>query len=541
MSIQRIRAWIESGRVQDALAALRPLALARPRDAEVWWLLGRAYYRLGDHTEAKRALSTAVSHDPDHADALTDLGLVLVVAGERNTPRQLADRVLARRPNDVQATFLRGLALRTDGDVPGAIQSLQRAVALSPRSALFRANLASAFEASNQNGTAEAVARSALEIDPHDGLALQTLARLLRVRGALDDAEQHLTRLVDSSTANPPERAWALAERGLVRDLQHRSDEAFADFCASNAILADQPAARAIDRHHFPALLTAIGAWLSQRPDPPPRAPVSTERVLFFVGFPRSGTTLTQQLLEATGCIVGAEEKEVLADTIRDLAHIRPGGVAYPFEIDSLTDAERTLLARRYIARLTALTPNVPSGGFRMDKMPLNVIHFPFIRLLFPDAPVIMALRDPRDCVLSALMQTFTPTVAMVHFATLPTTAAVYAKVMDIYLHYSSDPQLYPIRYESLVTDLRGTLEPVLTALGIPWTDAIGSYYKQTRGRHIATPSHQDVQKPLFQRASGRWRRYLPRLAPILPTLEPYVLALGYPPTPDAQPPTAQG
>ena len=541
MSMQRIRAWIESGKADEALQALRPLVAARPRDAEVWWLMGRALYRLGHQAEAQRALSTAVSHNPDHPDALTDLGLVLVVAGERHTPRQLADRVLARRPNDAQATFLRGLALRTDGDVPGAIQALQRAVALSPRSALYRANLASTLEASNQNTAAEAIARSALAISPQDCLAQQTLARLLRVRGALAEAEQHLSRLVDSPHTPPPERAWAYAERGLVRDQQHQCAEAFADFCASNAILADQPQARAIDHAHFPALLTAIRSWLAQRPPARARTPVSTARVLFFVGFPRSGTTLTQQLLEATGHIVGAEEKEVLADTIRDLARIRPGGVAYPFEIDSLTDAERAHLAERYTERLTALTPDVPSGGFRMDKMPLNVIHLPFIRLLFPDAPVIMALRDPRDCVLSALMQTFTPTVAMVHFGTLPSTAAVYAQVMDIYLHYTRDPLLYTIRYESLVTDLRGTLEPVLTQLGVPWSDAIEHYHKQSRGRHIATPSHQDVQKPLFQRASGRWRRYLPSLGPVLPTLEPYVQALGYPPSPDAQPMPAPG
>jgi hypothetical protein len=393
------------------------------------------------------------------------------------------------------------------------------------------ANLASCLEATNRNGAAGGAARSALALDPDHPLAAVVLGQVLLSEGIYEEAEGVLDRVLTGPRRLPPDlHGAALVTRAKLRDRTGRAGGAFADVSAGQAILAQLPGALAVDRDHFPALLSRIHGWLTARPPAPAPPPLRGWTPAFFVGFPRSGTTLALQLLSSHPAVHAIDEQELLADTARELARLRPGGHGYPAGIDHLTPAQRDQLARFYRDRARELVGDVADDHVVLDKMPLNLPHLALAHALFPDAPVLLALRDPRDCVLSAFMQTFQPTVAMVHFDSIESTARLYAEVMGLWAPLSALPGLraQALRYEELVDDVQTAITPALRHLGLDWDPAVLRWRDRTQGAHINTPSHQDVQQPIFRRALGRWRRYEAELEPVLPVLAPFVEAFGY-------------
>ena len=149
---------------------------------------------------------------------------------------------------------------------------------------------------------------------------------------------------------------------------------------------------------------------------------------------------------------------------------------------------------------------------------------------LFPGAPLVVALRDPRDVVLSCFMQKLRPNDAMAHFFALEGAAALYATVMDLWLGQRGAEGLRYLeyRYEDLIAEPKSVLRLVLDVLGEDWNDAVLAYRERARGRYVGTPSRQAVTEALSDRAVGRWRKYRSYLEPVLPALDPYIDAFNY-------------
>ena len=163
--------------------------------------------------------------------------------------------------------------------------------------------------------------------------------------------------------------------------------------------------------------------------------------------------------------------------------------------------------------------------------MPLNIAHAGLIHRLFPEAKFILALRDPRDCVLSCFMQTFLPNDAMANFLTLEDAAKFYDFVMDLWKQYEGMLPLtvHRVRYEDVVSNFDESVRSLLQFLGLPWDDAV-SHYQDTamKREQIRTPSYHQVVQPIYKRASGRWLNYRIQIQPVLGILEPWAKQFGY-------------
>jgi len=165
-----------------------------------------------------------------------------------------------------------------------------------------------------------------------------------------------------------------------------------------------------------------------------------------------------------------------------------------------------------------------------VDKNTLNIVHIALINAIFPDARVIFMVRDPRDVCLSCILQLMTPTPATVHLLTWRGTAWFYAKVMEWWLEVR-DLLTLPvaeIRYEDAVTDFEDTYRRIFAFLGLPWTQEAANFHTRAAGRSVASPSRNQVARPLHGRSVARWRRYAARFDQVSDLLEPYVLELGY-------------
>nr|MBP6690004.1 sulfotransferase [Hyphomonadaceae bacterium] len=301
--------------------------------------------------------------------------------------------------------------------------------------------------------------------------------------------------------------------------------EAFAAFGEANRILLslNRLHIEASELPYHPDGVDRIRAFAAREGFSAWRAPqnVAEPAPIFLVGFPRSGTTLLEQVLSAHPALVCIEEREHLALSA-------PAEASDPSQLAALSDGEINSIRTEYWRRVRAETEI--GDRIVVDKLPLNVIFLPLIRRVFPEAKILFALRDPRDVVLSCFQQRFGMNAAMVQFLELTRAAAYYDKVMGLGLlgRERLGLSVHEVRYESVVSDLETAARDVTEFLGLPFEPTMLEYHDVALSRNINTPSARQVVQPIYNRAVGRWKRYEEQLAPVLPLLNAWAERLGY-------------
>jgi tetratricopeptide (TPR) repeat protein len=489
--------------------------------------LGNALQAQGRLQEAVAAYDHAIEIRPAYAEAWCNRGRTLHLLDQPHVAVESFRRALALRPDWPKALRYLGDALGQQGERERAEECYRRALALDPADGETHASLAALLERANRLQEGLAAAEEALRRNPRDVRAGVAAARAERRLGRAEDALRRLESL-DVNEADAENRAYAAFERGQILDRLGNYARAYRAFAEGNTLLAQSPSARDIDRDFFPRLIERLGRrftreWVAtwtptpcgDRPDP-----------VFLIGFPRSGTTLLDQILDSHPALQTLEEKDAL-DQVRRTVERMPEG--YPDALAGLgADALREL-RRLYFDEVDWHFGDV-GGRTPVDKMPLNTIDAGLIYRLFPRARMLLALRHPCDVVLSGFMQAMKPNTAMVLFDSVVSTARFYAQVMSLWLRYREVlPQsVLSIRYEDLVADFAGETHRILEFLGLPWDDAVLSYAEHAKTRAIATPSYHQVVQPIYRRSVGRWHNYADAFAEILPILQPFIQAFGY-------------
>lgn len=290
----------------------------------------------------------------------------------------------------------------------------------------------------------------------------------------------------------------------------------------------DSAKAAARYRHRIESYRTRLRTPPAALPSPEPLP----FELVFFCGFPRSGTTLMEQVLDAHPATVTTGEDSPLQ---RLSAMQAPAGAPDGFTpadvFGSLSPSARESLREEFVGRVEARHGDI-AGRMLIDKLPLNLVELGVIARLFPEARILVALRDPRDCVLSAFMQQFRLNDAMACLLTLEGAASTYSAVFDLY--EAQKPAIglptHEYKYEDLIDDFDGTIRDALDFLGLAWDDRLKDYRAALAGRYIATPSYMAVTQSLSRRAIGRWQRYRSQLAQagVEASLADYVRRYGY-------------
>ena len=458
--------------------------------------LGGIYAANGRPQEARTALEAALRIDSRFPWALHNLGSLLMEAGERRIARRCFERALESNPNHVDAV----------------------------------AALADAVEQDNQLDEARALAERARLAAPEHVTAGLVLARLELRAGSHATAEHQLRALLEKPHMRPVNQASARGLLGQALQGLGRYDEAFREYARANEIEREIHAPRMENAvsASSPATIARLtefvqgadpATWTQSEPDGLPSP-------AFLVGFPRSGTTLLEQVLAAHPGVVALEEQENLADAVGPLL-LAPDALE---RWATLPPAELASYRAAYWKRAQAGLVRPQGGRLLVDKLPLNLALLPLIHRLFPDAPIILALRDPRDVMLSCYRNRFAMNPAMFQFLSLDTAAGYYDAVMR--LADASRERLplavHEVRYEDVVNDLRATAGRLVEFLGLPWNDDLMNPSETARRRQIRTPSASQVVRPIYRTSIGQWRNFEPQLTPILPRLEHWVRRYDY-------------
>jgi tetratricopeptide (TPR) repeat protein len=397
------------------------------------------------------------------------------------------------------------------------------------------ARLAELYERLRRLPEASSLVEQALQLDANCALAQLTRARLNRQAGLLEEAERVLRPILAS--AGREIRIRGYYELGAILDRQGRYDEAMTAFLEAKALLLpDAPPLLAqlqLIIKHLNEMKNSVSAEMLARWSDSGREFLQpAHRMAFLGGHARSGTTLLEQVLDSHPDIVSAEETDIfLEDAYATLQRNLPHETSMLAGLDTASVETLRQARERYFQSMSLWLGRPPGERLFIDKNPsLQALIIAFIRI-FPEARLIVALRDPRDVVLSCFMMPHCPiTTVSVTFLNLEGAVETYSRVMGIWRTLQplvKNPWL-EVRYEDMVDDLESVARKTLDFLGVAWDDCVLGFDEHARQKKVRSPTYADVAQPVYKRARGRWRNYQKYLEPHLSKLEPFVKAFGY-------------
>lgn len=550
------------GRFIEAVQIFRALLASEPQSATHHLNLGCLYLNHRKYETAIEELSLACRLEPNVSHGFFNLGLAYHALDQLALAAKQFVHARVLEPEFAPSSIMAALCLSRLGFTEEAqrfIPPLIVAPSLEPEMCNF---FALALQGVKRAQDAESVLRGSLRRMPGDRSTAVNLANCLELANKVDEAAELLGRIppaeLDAFGRSVMARVLSrkgeyrqaavrlreLLESGEAPTAQFRSGlqfeygkclDASADYAA--AVQAFEEGNRLVrdfiarengtdESHAMP--------WEEDYPEIDPhvmrlRAAQNPagESPVFVVGFPRSGTTLIDQILDAHPALQVLDEKPVLDSVVEVLADRTEG---YPLALQNLAPGDLEALRSRYWSSVSRYLQRRP-GTRLVDKNPFNFCRVQLIMALFPQAKLIFVTRHPCDVVLSCFMQNFGFSDATRGFWTIGDSAEIYNRAISIWLAQRArlKPDCLDLWYEDVVMDLPLQLRRMAAFLGIEVDPAMLDFHRHAQSRRISTPSYSQVVQPLYGTSVERWHRYRPWFAGVEPRLLELAGLLGYP------------
>jgi tetratricopeptide (TPR) repeat protein len=505
-----------------ALARLRQSAL------EAW--------RRQDYPQYFKIMEQASRQDPANSAILLDMGAAHGMRYDYAAAERCFAKAVRIAPNKSDALVMAGTQCRAFDRYEMARHYFEQAIKepkVSPDTCVKLAEIYERFRLLEQ---ATDLVDRALHLNPACALASLVRARLDRLSGAPVEAERRLRPLLAQSgrdTWSTRIRGWY--ELGMTLDAQGRYDEAMAAFLEAKTMIlpnaAPQIAAQKLVHARLKVVAEKLNAemmarWRAQGAalDPPCR-------LALLCGHPRSGTTLLEQVLDSHPEFISAEETMIfLRESFGSLLRGLPPETQMLDALEAASTASLRQARQNYTQCMSRFLGHPLNDRILIDKNPSLTGLAPGFARVFPEAKLLVALRDPRDVCLSCFMQPLPLGQGSSTFLTLEGTVQEYVSVMGLWR--AAAPCLegcfLEIRYEDLVADLERVARRALAFLGVGWDPRVLSFDQHARQKLVRSPTYAAVAKPISRGAIGRWRHYQNYLEPWLEILAPLATAFGY-------------
>jgi tetratricopeptide (TPR) repeat protein len=432
---------------------------------------GYCHLSLGDGETAEGFFRRVLTLQPDFPPALAGLGECLIALG---------------RPQEAYVAF----TSLSQVEEPSALSFHGQGDALVQMGRMEDARLA--FK--------EAIKRAPQDVHHHFALAqagrfapgdsrLAPLEALAKVDNRLDD----------------PARCELHFALGKAYDELGRSADAFSHWQLANSIRRqdlDYDEAGQLEMIRVLAETFTADAIVARQGGGHP-----SQRPIFVVGMPRSGTTLVEQILASHPAIHGAGETMFL---FRAIQNGQAGG-DFPYDFSGLSATALQQLGAAYDARLAALAPRAQHV---VDKLPANFLLLGLIHLALPQARIIHIQRDPVDTCLSCYSHLFTADIGYSYdLGELGRYYSAYQALMEHWRSVLPVGTMLELDYEALVADFDGEARRMIAYCGLEWDQACVSFHANPRAVHSLSATQ--VRQPLYATSVGRARAYDVWLGPL--------------------------
>ena len=497
------KAW-EQGDLEGCGVLLGKMERLSPDNPNIHLELGRLNGRLQNYEESEHHFDRCIALAPE-GDKGSILSQVCRMSGEFYEPK-LGEKYYEQ-------------TLKSDRVEPDLLVDF----------AMFR-------ERQSPEKAAELIEQALSGDSDHLG-ARRMKGHLLQKSGDFDSAEETLRPLTGRDI--PPEiRARAGYDLGALLDRTGRYDEAMEAFVLAKSMMYEDGVRLRNQRtesiQRIRQLREQITPEVFQRWHDQGQELQPQHRLALLGGHPRSGTTLLEQVLDSHSDICSAEETLHFRDQI--IRPMTPKGASKDriptLEVwDSASTDQLQSMRRDYFAAMDKAVGGSVGDRLLIDKNPSLTLSTATLSRCFPELKFLIALRDPRDVVMSCFMQPMFPLQQVnATWLQLGSAAEEYANLMGTWLDFEpmlQNPHL-TVRYEDMVEDLEPVARKCLEFFDVPWNDRVLDFHKHAQQRRVRSPTFTEVTKKIFTSSRGRWRNYEKFLEPHLHTLDPFLKAFGY-------------
>lgn len=561
---------LQQRRLREAIATYQEMVNRFPDNPMNWNNLGTAMRHNGDLQKAEEAYAKALELRPRNAKFFANMGFLYVEAKRILAARDYLWRAVELNPMDFEARIFGCQMCLECGEEDRATRILGDWKSwLANIDGSLRVELASMLLRIGRNSEGEALLREQL-VDPQNGdMARARLVVTLERFNRLDEARRLAEQLPEPDAIRDPDLRGEIKEaRAVVAargdDLAHarqvledllgepgaerrdimtwfllakvcdQQDDVSA--CMEYLRLAHQaqmriasqlvpeliePSANPMNIADYAVKEGEISNWRLVS------GPATEDSPIFVLGFPRSGTTMLEQMLDAHPGMVSMDEQPFVQRVIEQMQDM---GWQYPERLGDLDSGQCKQLRDTYwrsVAKLVQLRP----GQRLVDKNPLTMLRLPLLVRLFPNAKIIFVVRHPCDVVFSNYLQNFNAPAYIALCSTLPRLANGYAAAMQFWIQHAEilKPEVFEWRYEDAMHDFTDHVERLGVFLQLGDTTRLHQFSEHAKRKgYIGTPSYAQVVKPVYASSIGRWKRYREYFEPVLRLLEPAIKHWGY-------------
>jgi len=498
------------GRVAEESPWFRGLGGVQP-DAPAVRLLASSAARRGQPTKAGRLLWDLLVANPRNREMRLALASVMISRDQPIEALALLEEVLAERPDDSRVAERKAFILAQLGRVEESLQIYSGLVAAHPDFPPLRVARGQILLSLGRQSAAVDDFRQAIVRDPRYGEAWWALANVKTLQLTRADIQSMQSLLSEPQLARAARINLEFALGKAFEDAVELP-ASFAHYRRANE-LQSAGASDSIERvrRHVDEVIGQFGADSLSRV-----AGVQSDRPIFIVGMPRSGTTLVEQILASHPDVEGTSELPTISAIARSIGEgIGRSEFSYSDLLAGYSDSVLATLGHQYLRQSAAY--RYTRRPYFLDKMPSNWMHIALIKLALPRARIIDVRRDPLDCCFSNFAQNFSHGHEFTH------------KLEDLGRHYRNYERLMAhfdrvapgavihVQYEQLVEQPEKTVRELLNRLGLHFDDACLRFYDNARP--VRTPSAQQVRQPLNRRGIGRAQPYSRWLSPLVQAL----------------------
>lgn len=511
VSINLGSAYLKANQLKEALEIFQHCIKLDPNNAHCYNNMATIMAKLKQDKLAIEYFKKTVSLDPMHKTAYMGLANLLYQYGLKDEAYNMAEAAAKVSPSNPQTYFTIASMLFQDDQLEEAAEMCRIALRVDPEHNTSRQLLAKVLNIKGQLVESQEVISSISKHRNNDPAAFVTKIELSK--HALSEADKsHLYKLVDSNT---------LSDKGLVSAYMAlaRSSEIEKNYENEIRFLRKANAFNRKSGSYIPGTIQAYVDKIMDRFTPDFMAQQRPSAIrhaspIFIIGPPRSGSTLTEQIISSHPDVTATGESGYFARCLTNQQYPNwLSTVPTSKNITSLTQA----LGNDYLERVHQHFPD--AGSFFTDKSLFNFFHIGLLHLCFPNAKFINCIRHPIDNSIGMFKQIFNEDF-LGFTDDFDTIVEFYKAYQAIMAHWDT---LLPgvvlhSHYEELVDNFEGEAHKLISYCGLPWDDDCLRFYENKRD--VKTASVLQVRQPIYKTAVAKWKRYEPHVQDLIDKLK---------------------
>lgn len=515
--------YVQMEELDEAMEVYADAYEINSENAELCVAIGKVWLEITDKNEASSWYQKALTIDEENIEAQCGLANIIRDSGDLQQAKKILEPLLKKEPDNTEVLTSMADAVWEDGDAETALEYLRKVQQLQPQRTALHARIGHILSSSGAVDKALEEYHTALDQSPKCIPALNGLAT--SQRGKLDLS---YVKTIEELLGNEKLRAGSLGglhnALAYYYDSQKDAKKAAEHMKKGNEYQWQHKSKRGweydvkqFEKHISRLIETYTPEYFEQVKDlgNPDETPT------FIVAMPRSGTTLTEQILARHSKVLGIGERSFsgqafskftntgLDDKDEDLSNLQ-----------AITREEIASISRRYLAQLQELKDKAGKAeALRVvDKMPDNYSLVGWILTLFPNAKIIHAKRDARDVALSCWLTQFGAIRWACNEEHLRERIHQYQRIMD-HWHKVIPDRFIEMNYEDLVANQEDESKRLIDYIGLDWDEDCLRFFESDR--LVRTASITQVRQPIYKKSVARWEAYKEHIGDLFDHISP--------------------